>query len=178
MDTLTTALQTYSETSNLAKRLHEEENAHNSSKALSLYKNCPTATAQDIACDILRLSVNFPRMTEQKQVVGGQTISFWTILAEQAIADGWSAERFHYATTLLLRNHRYPTFTIAEFLAIDNQVKELTLEEFNSIIGSKTKCAPICHAFDGYKRRRLYVADAQRLGLPYDVVKQNIEIDR
>lgn len=54
---------------------------------------------------------------------------FWKELGEQLKELSWSKERIRYAVNRMIRKHQYPTFTIADFLMIDKELKVFTYEE-------------------------------------------------
>lgn len=114
---------------------------------------------------ILRLAVNFPAMNTAYQAPQGGQITFWTVLAEQVVALGWSAERTRYAVEQILRNCPYREFRVAEFLNIDSQVHEITNAEFSAIERSRTPHKPIVSTQIDGKWRLLYQEDAERIGL-------------
>lgn len=113
---------------------------------------------------ILRLAVNFPAMNTAYQTPNGQ-ITFWTVLADQVAALGWSVERTKFATDYMLRNCPYREFRVAEFLKLDKQVQTIDQAEFARIEESHQPHEPIVTAKIDGKWVLLYQADADRIGL-------------
>ena len=113
---------------------------------------------------ILRLAVNFPAMNTAYQSPSGGTITFWTVLAEQVIALGWSAERTRYAVEYMLRNCPYKEFRVAEFLNIDKQVSTLSNEDFAAIERSRVPHKPIVSVQADGKQVLMFQEDADSLG--------------
>lgn len=132
---------------------------------LSVFRALPAATNQQVMPYILRLAVNFPAMNTAYQAPQGGQITFWTVLAEQVVALGWSAERTRYAVEQILRNCPYREFRVAEFLNIDRQVHEITCAEFSAIERSRAPHKPIVSVQIDGKWRLLYQEDAERIGL-------------
>ncbi len=114
---------------------------------------------------ILRLAVNFPAMNTAYQAPNGEKITFWTVLADQVAALGWSVERTRFATDYMLRNCPYREFRVAEFLSLDKQVHIIDNAEFARIDSSRQPNAPIVSAQIDGKWILLYQADADRIGL-------------
>ena len=115
---------------------------------------------------ILRLAVNFPAMnTAYTAGAGNAQITFWTVLAEQVIALGWSAERVRYAVEYMLRNCPYREFRVAEFLQFDKNIHEIDNAEFAAIERSRAPHKPIVAAQIDGKWRLFYQEDAERIGL-------------
>ena len=113
---------------------------------------------------ILRLAVNFPAMNTAYQSPAGGTITFWTVLAEQVISLGWSAERTRYAVEYMLRNCPYKEFRVAEFLNIDKQVTTLSNEDFAAIERSRVPHKPIVSVQADGKQVLMFQEDADSLG--------------
>ncbi len=132
---------------------------------LSVFRALPPATNQQVMPYILRLAVNFPAMNTTYPAPQGGQITFWTVLAEQVVALGWSAERTRYAAEYMLRNCPYREFRVAEFLNIDQYIHEIDNAEFYRIEQSHTPHKPIVVAQIGGKWRTIYQEDAERIGL-------------
>ena len=113
---------------------------------LSVFRTLPPATNQQVMPYILRLAVNFPAMNTAYQAPQGGQITFWTVLAEQVVALGWSAERTRYAVEQILRNCPYREFR-------------------SSIERSRAPHKPIVAAQIDGKWRLFYQEDAERIGL-------------
>ena len=135
------------------------------SSPLSVFRHYPPATVADIMPFVLRLAVNFPAMNTSYQTPNGQQITFWTVLADQVAALGWSVERIRYAVDYMLRNCPYREFRVAEFLQLDKQIHAIDNAEFARIDGSRQPNAPIVSAQIDGKWILLYKADADRIGL-------------
>ena len=115
---------------------------------------------------ILRLAVNFPAMnTAYTAGTGNAQITFWTVLAEQVIALGWSTERVRYAVEYMLRNCPYREFRVAEFLQLDKHIHEITNAEFAAIERSRTPHKPIVAVRIDGRCKLLYQDEADALGL-------------
>ncbi len=115
---------------------------------------------------ILRLAVNFPAMNTAYQAPNGEKITFWTVLADQVAALGWSVERTRFATDYMLRNCPYREFRVAEFLQLDKQVHTIDQAEFARIEESRRPHAPIVRVnLENGKWIFLYQADADQIGL-------------
>lgn len=113
---------------------------------------------------ILRLAVNFPAMNTSYQSPNGGTITFWTVLAEQLVTLGWSAERTRYAVEYMLRHCPYKEFRVAEFLNIDQQVTTLSNADFAAIERSRVPHKPIVSVQTGDGQVLMWKEDADRLG--------------
>lgn len=131
---------------------------------LSVFRDQPPATLEQIMPLMYRLGANFPAMNTT-YTVGNEFISFWTVLGEQLAVLGWSIERIEYATAYILRNCKYSQFRVAEFLNIDQQVHTITNEEFAKIERSKEPHEPIVVAQLDGRYRMLYKEDADRSGI-------------
>ena len=86
---------------------------------ISVFDSLPAAASECLAVNIKKLSLAFPAMGNE----------FFNLLSEYIIKESFSAERIEYATDRLIRQHRYKTFSIADFLSIDRTVKFYTYEE-------------------------------------------------
>ncbi len=95
----------------------------------------------------------------------GQSVTFWTVLADQVAALGWSAQRTRYAVDYMLRNCPYREFRVAEFLQLDRQVHIIDNAEFTRIEESRRPHEPIVTAKIDGRLVWLYQADAERIGL-------------
>ena len=146
--------------------LQREQPAEEQTNHLSLYRNCPPATATEILPFVLRLAVNFPAMNTAYQAPNGEKITFWTVLADQVAALGWSVERTRYAVDYMLRNCPYREFRVAEFLQLDQRIEPISDVEFSRLMESQKPHAPIVRV--GYKNGKwayFYQADADRAGI-------------
>lgn len=115
---------------------------------------------------MLRLAVNFPAMnTAYTAGAGNGQITFWTVLAEQVIALGWSAERVRYAVEYILRNCPYREFRVAEFLQLDKHIHEISNAEFAAIERSNMPHKPIVSAQIDGRYKLLYQEEADALGI-------------
>lgn len=116
---------------------------------------------------MLRLAVNFPAMNTAYTAGAGNgaQITFWTVLAEQVIALGWSAERVRYAVEYILRNCPYREFRVAEFLQLDKHIHEISNAEFAAIERSNMPHKPIVSAQIDGRYRLLWQYEADALGL-------------
>ena len=132
---------------------------------LSAFRQYPPAAASEIMPYILRLAVNFPAMNTAYQAPNGEKITFWTVLADQVAALGWSVERTRFATDYMLRNCPYREFRVAEFLKLDKQVQTIDQAEFARIEESRRPHEPIVTAKIDGRWVMLYQADADRIGL-------------
>ncbi|MGM9810821.1 MAG: hypothetical protein ACI30J_08150, partial [Paludibacteraceae bacterium] len=103
-----------------------KQDAQAGNSALSVFRTLPPASNAEVMPYILRLAVNFPAMNTAYQSPNGGTITFWTVLAEQVVSLGWSAERTRYAVEYMLRHCPYKEFRVAEFLNLDQQVATLS----------------------------------------------------
>ncbi len=105
-------------------------------------------------------------MNTAYQAPNGQNITFWTVLADQVAALGWSAQRTRYAVDYMLQHCPYREFRVAEFLQLDKQVHIIDNAEFTRIEESHRPHAPIvCAHFEDGSWIWLYQADADRIGL-------------
>lgn len=145
----------------------KQDDAIAGSNPLSVFRALPPATSQEVMPYILRLAVNFPAMNTAYTAGAGNgaQITFWTVLAEQVIALGWSAERVRYAMEYILRNCPYREFRVAEFLQLDKHIHEITNAEFAAIERSNMPHKPIVSVQIDGKWRLLYQEDAERIGL-------------
>lgn len=144
------------------RELPAEDNSH----PLSVFRQYPPATPAEIKANILRLAVNFPAMNTAYKAPNGQSVTFWTVLADLVAALGWSAQRTRYAVDYMLRNCPYREFRVAEFLQLDRQVHIIDNAEFTRIEESRRPHEPIvCAHFDDGRWVWLYQADAERIGL-------------
>ena len=133
---------------------------------LSVFRALPPATNQDVMPHILRLAVNFPAMnTAYTAGAGNAQITFWTVLAEQIIALGWSAERVRYAVEYMLRNCPFREFRVAEFLQLDKNVHEIDNAEFAAINRSNAPHKPIVAVRIDGRYKLIYQDDADALGI-------------
>lgn len=137
------------------------------SNPLSVFRAMPPATSQEVMPYMLRLAVNFPAMNTAYTAGAGNgaQITFWTVLAEQVIALGWSAERVRYAVEYILRNCPYREFRVAEFLQLDKHIHEISNAEFASIERSNMPHKPIVSAQIDGRYKLLYQEEADALGL-------------
>lgn len=143
------------------RELPAEDNSH----PLSVFRQYPPATPAEIKANILRLAVNFPAMNTAYKAPNGQSVTFWTVLADQVAALGWSAQRTRYAVDYMLRNCPYREFRVAEFLKLDKQVQTIDQAEFARIEESHRPHEPIVTAKIDGRWVMLYQADADRIGL-------------
>ena len=134
---------------------------------MSVFRALPPATSQEVMPYILRLAVNFPAMNTAYTAGAGNgaQITFWTVLAEQVIALGWSAERVRYAVEYMLRNCPYREFRVAEFLQLDKHIHEITNAEFAAIERSRAPHKPIVAVRIDGRYKLLYQDEADALGL-------------
>lgn len=137
------------------------------SNPLSVFRAMPPATSQEVMPYMLRLAVNFPAMNTAYTAGAGNgaQITFWTVLAEQVIALGWSAERVRYAVEYILRNCPYREFRVAEFLQLDKHIHEIDNAEFAAIERSNMPHKPIVSAQIDGRYKLLYQEEADALGL-------------
>lgn len=137
------------------------------SNPLSVFRALPPATSQEVMPYMLRLAVNFPAMNTAYTAGAGNgaQITFWTVLAEQVIALGWSAERVRYAVEYILRNCPYREFRVAEFLQLDKHIHEIDNAEFAAIERSNMPHKPIVSAQIDGRYKLLYQEEADALGL-------------
>ena len=96
---------------------------------------------------------------------GNAQITFWTVLAEQVIALGWSAERVRYAVDYMIRNCPYREFRVAEFLQLDKNVHEIDNAEFTAINRRNAPHKPIVSVQIGGKYKLIYQEDADAIGI-------------
>lgn len=140
--------------------------AQTGNSPLSVFRALPAATNQQVMPYILRLAVNFPAMnTAYTAGAGNAQITFWTVLAEQVIALGWSAERVRYAVEYMLRNCPFREFRVAEFLQLDKNIHEIDNAEFAAINRSNAPHKPIVSVQIGGKYKLIYQEDADAIGL-------------
>ncbi len=133
---------------------------------LSLYRNCPPATATEIMPFVLRLAVNFPAMNTAYTTPNGEKITFWTVLADQVASLGWSVERTRYAVDYMLRNCPYREFRVAEFLQLDQRIEPISDVEFSLLMESQKPHAPIVRvSYKNGKWAYFYKSDADRAGI-------------
>ncbi len=114
---------------------------------------------------ILRLAVNFPAMNTAYQSPNGQQITFWTVLADQVAALGWSVERVRFATDYMLQHCPYREFRVAEFLQLDRHIHEISNAEFAAIESSRKPHKPIVAVRIDGKYKLLYQDEADAIGL-------------
>ena len=157
------ALQT-SETSRSLSLQDAKQDLQAGDSSLSVFRTLPPARNTEVMPYILRLAVNFPAMNTAYQSPSGGTITFWTVLAEQVIALGWSAERTRYAVEYMLRNCPYKEFRVAEFLNIDQKVSTLSNEDFAAIERSRAPHKPIVSMQADGKQVLMFQEDADSLG--------------
>ena len=96
---------------------------------------------------------------------GNAQITFWTVLAEQVIALGWSAERVRYAVEYMLRNCPFREFRVAEFLQLDKNIHEIDNAEFAAIDRSNSPHKPIVAVRIDGRYKLIYQEDADAIGL-------------
>lgn len=113
-----------------------------------------------------RMAANFPAMN-MTYTISNERISFWTVLGEQIAQLGWSYERTKYAAEYMLRNCKYREFRVAEFLQLDQEVQTISQEDFAAIERSRMPHKPIVSAEVNGKHALLWLADAEKTGLPY-----------
>lgn len=143
-----------------------KQDAQAGNNPLSVFRALPPATSQEVMPYILRLAVNFPAMnTAYTAGAGNAQITFWTVLAEQVVALGWSAERVRYAVEYMLRNCPFREFRVAEFLQLDQHIHEITNEDFAAIERSRAPHKPIVSVRIDGKYKLLYQDEADALGL-------------
>lgn len=126
----------------------------------SVFNIYAPATAKDAAQLLQPLMVVFKQMNE----ASGE-LSFWRILGEQLKELAWSKERIKYAVNHMLRNHRYPTFMIADFLDIDKEFNVLSFTEAEMLPRDHP---PLAKVRIDKKYCVVYKEDAEQQQLPHE----------
>lgn len=126
---------------------------------MSAFRGQPPVDSQMAAVLLARLAVNYPQMNTTYNGV-----SFWTVLGEQLIDEGWSEDRVRYAVNCMLKYYKYPTFTVADILQIDKNIQTFTAAEAELLPADHR---PLAMANFGDKWRICYQYDAERMNLEY-----------
>lgn len=131
----------------------------------SAFRGLAPATSDEIAPMLARLAVAFPSMNQEFAGV-----SFWTVLGEQLRDEQWSEARIRYAVNHMLKNYHYKTFTIADFLKLDQDIPHWSAADAENLPDGHK---PLAMANFGERWWVCYKEDAERLGLQYNDWKTN-----
>ena len=134
----------------------------------SVFRGQPIIDSQMAAILLARLAVNYPQMNTTYNGV-----SFWTVLGEQLIDEGWSEDRVRYAVNCMLKYYKYPTFTVADILQIDKDIPHWSAADAENLPDGHK---PLAMANFGDRWWVCYQEDAERLGLEHKPWKTNKEL--